>query len=79
MLIDNNLIENTIRPVALGRKNYMFAGSHKGAERSAIMYSFFGTCKLNNIDPYKWLKKTLEVIPEYKANKLKELIPGYSK
>jgi len=45
-LIDNNLIENSIRPVALGRKNYMFAGSHEGAQRAAMMYSFFGSCKI---------------------------------
>ncbi|MDZ7775729.1 MAG: transposase [Bacteroidales bacterium] len=60
--IDNNLIENCIRPVALGRKNYLFAGSHDGAKRSAIFYSFFACCKLNNINPRKWLEYTLEKI-----------------
>ena len=45
--IDNNLAENAIRPIALGRKNYLFAGSHRGAERAAMFYSFFGTCKKN--------------------------------
>ena len=73
--IDNNLAENAIRPIALGRKNYLFAGSHRGAERAAMFYSFFGTCKKNNVDPYKWLKKVLEVIPEYKVNMLHELLP----
>ena len=58
--LDNNLIENKIRPLALGRKNYLFAGSHKGAQRIAIMYSFFATCKANEINPYEWLKNTLE-------------------
>ncbi|MDV7400653.1 transposase, partial [Arthrospira platensis SPKY1] len=43
--IDNNLIENKIRPLALGRKNYLFAGSHEAGKRMAMMYSFFGTCK----------------------------------
>jgi len=43
--IDNNLAENTIRPIAVGRKNYLFAGSNRGVERAAMMYSFFGTCK----------------------------------
>ena len=46
--IDNNLIENAIRPLALGRKNYLFAGSHKAAQRAAMMYSFFATCKINS-------------------------------
>ncbi|MCP3926137.1 MAG: IS66 family transposase [Desulfobacterales bacterium] len=77
--IDNNLIENTIRPLALGRKNYLFAGSHNGAERAAMMYSFFGSCKLQGIDPLLWLKTTLEKISEHKANKLQELLPGYQK
>lgn len=73
--IDNNLVENAIRPNALGRKNYLFAGSHEGAKRAAIFYSFFGTCKKNNVNPYQWLKKVLEVIPEHHANKLPDLFP----
>ncbi len=51
--IDNNLVENSIRPVALGRKNYLFAGSHQAAGHAAMMYSFLGTCKLNGINPYE--------------------------
>jgi hypothetical protein len=74
--IDNNPIENSIRPVALGRKNYLFAGSHKGAENAAMFYSFFATCKINNVEPYAWLKKVLELIPDYPANRLHELLPG---
>ena len=54
--IDNNLVENTIRPLALGQKNYLFAGSQKAAQKAAILYSFFATCKVNNIDPYTCLK-----------------------
>jgi len=61
--IDNNLAENTIRPIALGRKNYLFAGSARGAERAAMFYSFFGTCKKNEVNPFDWLKKVLEVSP----------------
>ena len=72
--IDNNWVENAIRPTALGRKNYLFAGSHEGAKRAAIFYSFFGTCKKNNVNPYQWLKKVLEVIPDYPANKLSDLL-----
>lgn len=73
--IDNNWVENAIRPNALGRKNYLFAGSHEGAKRAAMFYSFFGTCKKNNVNPFQWLKKVLEVIPEYPANKLADLLP----
>jgi len=73
--IDNNLVENSIRPTAIGRKNYLFAGSHNGAKKAAMFYSFFGTCKLNDVNPYKWLKKVLEIINEYPANKLSDLLP----
>ena len=62
--IDNNLVENSIRPVALGRKNYLFAGSHEGARRAAIMYSFLGTCKKNNVEPFTWLKDVLTMLPD---------------
>ena len=74
--IDNNLIENAIRPVALGRKNYLFAGSHNGAKRSAMFYSFLACCKLNEINPQKWLQYVLENIADYKVNKLHELLPN---
>jgi transposase len=74
--IDNNAIENKIRPVALGRKNYLFAGSHNGAQRTAMFYSFFANCKLNNVNPDKWLNKVLEVIADYPCNKLHDLFPG---
>lgn len=74
--IDNNAIENKIRPVALGRKNYLFAGSHKGAQRTAMFYTFFACCKLNNVNPEKWLNKVLDVIADYPCNKLQELFPG---
>jgi len=73
--IDNNWVENAIRPNALGRKNYLFAGSHEGAKRAAMFYSFFGTCKKNNVNPYQWLKKVLEIIPAYLANKIADLLP----
>lgn len=73
--IDNNLAENAIRPIAIGRKNYLFAGSQRGAERAAMFYSFFGTCKKNGVNPYEWLRKVLEVIPEHKVNMLHDLLP----
>jgi len=73
--IDNNLIENSIRPVALGRKNYLFAGSHEAAQHAAMIYSFLGTCKINNVEPCSWLKETLTRIPDHSIQKLDELLP----
>lgn len=75
--IDNNLAENAIRPVAIGRKNYLFAGSHHAAQRAAMLYSLLATCKKKGIEPYQWLRHVLTVIPDYKANRLYELLPGY--
>lgn len=75
--IDNNLIENAIRPVALGRKNYLFAGSHKAAQRAAMIYSFFAMCKYHEVNPHEWLKQTLAKIPDTKMSELHTLIPGY--
>lgn len=74
--IDNNLIENSIRPVALGRKNYLFAGSHHGARQAAIIYSLLATCKINGVEPFGWLKHVLDIIPDYPANQLHHLLPG---
>jgi transposase len=73
--IDNNLVENVIRPVALGRKNYLFAGNHDAAQRSAMLYSFMGTCKLRGVEPLHWLKTTLAKLPDHKANQLHLLLP----
>ncbi len=77
-LIDN-WVENSIRPVALGRKNYLFAGSHDAAQRAAMMYSLLGTCKMNGINPWQWLNHVLTVIPDWKVNRLEELLPLASK
>jgi transposase len=74
--IDNNLIENSIRPIALGRKNYLFAGSHESAGHIAIMYSLLGTCKIRGIEPESWLKQALSIIPDTKDDQLKSLLPG---
>lgn len=73
--IDNNPVENSIRPVALGRKNYLFAGSHEAAQRSAMLYSLLGTCKMHGIEPYTWLRNTLEKIATHPINKINELLP----
>ena len=73
--IDNNPVENAIRPVAIGRKNYLFAGSHEAAQRAAMMYSFFNTCRLHKINPYDWLKDVLETMHLYTSSNLHELLP----
>ena len=75
LLIDNNLIENAIRPVALGRKNYLFAGSHEAAKRSAMIYSFFAICKKHEVNPFQWLKYALLNIASINHKKIKELYP----
>lgn len=74
--IDNNLVENEIRPVVIGRKNYLFAGSHEGAQRSAIIYSFMGSCKINNINPSRWLADVLIKVKDIKPSKMFELLPS---
>ncbi|MEO7767933.1 MAG: IS66 family transposase [Ferruginibacter sp.] len=73
--IDNNPVENAIRPVAIGRKNYLFAGSHEAAQRAAMMYSFFNTCRLHKINPYEWLKYVLENMHLHTSSNLHELLP----
>ena len=73
--IDNNPVENSIRPVAIGRKNYLFAGSHEAAQRSAMLYSLLGTCKLNGINPFIWLREILRRIASHPINKIHELLP----
>jgi transposase len=77
--IDNNFVENSIRPVALGRKNYLFAGSHEAAQRSAMLYSLLGTCKMHGVEPFQWLKETLEKISDHPINKIQELLPHHLK
>jgi len=54
----------------------LFACSHTGAKNAAIIYSLLATCKLNDVEPFEWLKKTLEVLPDYPDNQLHMLIPG---
>jgi len=73
--IDNNLVENVIRPVSLGRKNYLFAGSHEAAQRAAMIYSFFAICKKHDVNPYAWLKHTLQNINTTPYKNLTNLYP----
>lgn len=73
--IDNNPVENSIRPVAVGRKNYLFAGSHEAAKRAGMLYSLLGTCKLHGLEPYGWLRDVLHIIAEHPVNRIAELLP----
>jgi len=73
--IDNNLVENVIRPVAIGRKNYLFAGSHDAAQRAAMAYTFFANCKKHDINPYQWLKYVLENIQSINHKNIADLYP----
>lgn len=74
-MIDNNLVENSIRPVALGRKNYLFAGSHKSAQYAAIIYSILASCKINEINPFDYFNKILTELPNCPKEKLGNLLP----
>lgn len=73
--IDNNIAKNAMRPIALGRKNYLFAGSDNGGNTAANIYTITETCKVNNINPQKYLSKVLSVIQEYKIKDIAELLP----
>ena len=74
--IDNNLAENKIRLLALGRKNYLFSGNHRAAQNAAMMYSFLGTCKANNINPNKWMPHAIAKLPYCKTKQdYTELLP----
>jgi transposase len=75
--IDNNLVENAIRPIAIGRKNYLFAGSHEAAENAAIFYSLLATCKAQGINPLTWFAETLRKIATHPINRIEELLPGW--
>lgn len=78
--IDNNLIENSIRPMALGRKNYLFAGNDGAAQNAAMMYSFLGTCKKNDVNPNQWLPYAIENLPYCKTQEeYEKLLPENSK
>jgi len=73
--IDNNAAERALRAVALGRKNYLFAGSDRGGESAAAIYSLIGTAKLNGVDPETYLRNVLSRIAEHPINRIGELLP----
>jgi transposase len=73
--IDNNPVENNIRPVAVGKKNWLFTGSARAGARAAAIQSLLATAQLNGIEPYAWLKDTLEKLPAWPYSRIDELLP----
>ncbi len=73
--LDNNTAERAMRPIALGRKNYLFMGSEGGGRSAAIAYTLIETAKLNGVDPQAWLTDTLGRIADHKITRLDELMP----
>jgi hypothetical protein len=73
--LDNNTAERAMKPIAIGRKNWMFAGSERGGNSMAIAFTLIETAKLNKVDPQAWLTWVLDRIADHKINKLDELLP----
>jgi len=73
--LDNNYVENAMRPVALGRKNYLFAGSNEGGKRLALFYSLLESCKKQQVNPWEYMKDILERLPATKTSQLRGLLP----
>ena len=73
--LDNNTAERSMRPIALGRKNYLFMGSEGGGKSAAIAYTLIETAKLNSVDPQAWLTDVLGRIADHKITRLDELMP----
>lgn len=73
--IDNNPVENAIRPITLGRRNWLFTGSERAGGRAAAIQSLLATAKLNGLEPYAWLKDTLEKLPTWHYSRIDELLP----
>jgi transposase len=73
--IDNNPVENCIRPIAIGKKNWLFTGSERAGKRAAAIQSLIGTARLNDLDPYAWMQDTLEKLPTWPNSRIFELLP----
>jgi hypothetical protein len=74
--LDNNICERSIRPIALGRKNYLFMGSIGGGKAAAIAYTLIETAKMSSVAPEAWLAWVLERLPDHKINRIDELMPS---
>ena len=73
--IDNSAAERALRGVALGRRNYLFAGADSGGQRAAAMYTLIGTARLNGVEPQAYLRHVLAHIAEHPINRIDELLP----
>jgi hypothetical protein len=73
--LDNNLVENAIRPTAIGKKNWLFFGSAEAGQRSAVMYTLVANCRLHGVEPYAYLKDVLERLPRTTNRTVAELTP----
>lgn len=73
---DTHWIENRIRPIALGRANWLFAGSLRAGQRAAAIMSLIGSAKMNDLDPYAYLRDVLERLPTHSASRIEELLPN---
>jgi transposase len=73
--LDNNTVERAVKPVAIGRKNWMFAGSERGGKARAIAFTLIETTNLNDVDPQAWLTDVLGRIADHKINRIDELLP----
>ena len=75
LCMSNNAAERELRAIALGRRNWTFAGSDEGGRRAAAIYTLIATAKLNNVDPQAWLANVLRRIADHPARRLNELLP----
>ncbi len=74
--MSNNAAERELRAIALGRRNWTFAGSDEGGRRAAAIYTLVATAKLNNVDPQAWLADVLARLPDHPAKRIHELLPS---
>ena len=75
MMLYDNPVENIIRPIAIGKKNWLFTGSERAGKRAAAIQTLLGTAKLNGLDPAAWLRDTLEKLPTYLNSEIDSLLP----
>jgi hypothetical protein len=73
--MDNNVAENALRAVALGRKNWLFSGSDRGGTTAAVIFSMIASCKLTGVEPWTWMRDVLRRIPDITVSHLPDLLP----